>query len=385
MRQASGSTVETTIESRESTRMDEDTLACLMLTFVKGLGCRGAGRLMAALGSPRAVVRAGPGTLNRLGIPDDVAQSLSSREVRLRAEREIHKCRQHQVTVLTLRDAHYPSLLKEIFDPPVVLFASGDLSCLALPSISMVGSRKATAYGLNTAEKIACDLAERGLLVTSGLARGIDTASHRGALRGKGQTVAVLGSGLDSIYPRENGPLARQIRANGCILSEFPLGTRPLARHFPMRNRIISGISLATCLVEANQSSGSLITSRLALDQGREVLAVPGNITSKTSYGPNLWIKQGAKLVQDWQDIVEELPPFIQERLQVPTGPQPSARLTEKERKVLESLSADQAIPIDQLLESTRLTSSELLCTLSELEMQDRIRQLPGKAFLKRL
>ena len=385
MRQASGSTVETTIESRESTRMDEDTLACLMLTFVKGLGCRGAHRLMDALGSPRAVVRAGPGTLNRLGIPDDVAQSLSSREVRLRAEREIHKCRQHQVTVLTLRDAHYPSLLKEIFDPPVVLFASGDLSCLALPSISMVGSRKATAYGLNTAEKIACDLAERGLLVTSGLARGIDTASHRGALRGKGQTVAVLGSGLDSIYPRENGPLARQIRASGCILSEFPLGTRPLARHFPMRNRIISGISLATCLVEANQSSGSLITSRLALDQGREVLAVPGNITSKTSYGPNLWIKQGAKLVQDWQDIVEELPPFIQERLQVPTGPQPSARLTEKERKVLESLSAEQAIPIDQLLESTRLTSSELLCTLSELELKDRIRQLPGKAFLKRL
>ena len=365
--------------------MDEDTLSCLMLTLVKGLGCRGAHRLMAALGSARAVVQAGPGTLKRLGLSSDVATSLSSGEVRLRAERELRQCRQHQVAVLTLRDARYPSLLKEIFDPPIVLFVSGDLSCLALPSISMVGSRKATAYGLNTAEKIACDLAERGLLVTSGLARGIDTASHRGALRGKGPTVAVLGSGLDSIYPRENGPLARQIRANGCILSEFPLGTRPLPQHFPMRNRIISGISLATCLVEANQSSGSLITTRLALDQGREVLAVPGNITSTTSYGPNLWIKQGAKLVQDWRDIVEELPPFIQERLQVPIGPSLSESLTEKERNVLESLSADQAIPIDQLLESTRLTSSELLCTLSELEMQDRIRQLPGKAFLKRL
>jgi DNA processing protein len=365
--------------------MDEDTLSCLTLTSVEGLGCRGIHRLTAALGSPRAVVQASPDTLNRLGLSRDVARSLSSKQVRLQAEREFDKCRQRQVAVLTLRDPRYPSLLKEIFDPPIVLFASGDLSCLALPSISMVGSRKATAYGLNTAEKIACDLAERGLLVTSGLARGVDTASHRGALRGKGQTVAVLGSGLDFIYPRENRVLARQIRANGCILSEFPLASPPLPRNFPMRNRIISGISWATCLVEANQSSGSLITTRLALDQGREVLAVPGNITSKTSCGPNLWIKQGAKLVQDWRDIVEELPLFIQERLQVPTGPAVSEGLTEKERGVLESLSADQAIPIDQLLESTRLTSSELLCTLSELELKDRVRQLPGKAFLKRL
>ena len=365
--------------------MDEDILSCLMLASVKGLGCRGAHRLMAALGSPRSLVQASPGTLTRLGLPDEIARSLSSRQLRLLAERELQKCRQQQVTVLTFRDARYPSLLKEIFDPPIVLFACGDLSCLALPSISMVGSRKATVYGLNTAEKIACDLAERGLLVTSGLARGIDTASHRGALRGKGQTVAVLGSGLDTIYPRENQHLAREIRTNGCILSEFPLGTQPLPQNFPIRNRIISGISLATCLVEANQSSGSLITSRLALDQGREVLAVPGNITSRTSYGPNLWIKQGAKLVQDWRDIVEELPPFIQERLRVPPELSPSETLTENERKVLESLSADQAIPIDQLLESTRLTSSELLCTLSELEMRDRIRQLPGKAFLKRL
>ena len=365
--------------------MDEDILSCLMLTSVRGLGCRGAHRLMAALGSPREVVQASPGALARLGLPGDIAGSLSSKQVRLQAERELRKCRRLQVEVLTLLDPHYPALLKQIFDPPIALFASGDLSCLALPSISMVGSRKATAYGLNAAERIACDLAGRGFLVASGLARGIDSASHRGALRGGGSTVAVLGSGLDFIYPRENRSLAGRIRANGCILSEFPLGTRPLPQNFPMRNRIISGISLATCLVEANRSSGSLITTRLALDQGREVVAVPGNITSKTSYGPNLWIKQGAKLVQDWRDIVEELPPVFREGLQVPTGPAEPEVLTERERKVLESLSADQAIPIDQLLESTRLTSSELLCTLSELELKDRIRQLPGKAFLKRL
>jgi len=365
--------------------MDDDLLSCLMLASVKGLGCRGAHRLMAALGSPRAVVQAGRGALTRLGLSNDIAGSLSSEQVRLQAERELHQCRRRQVSVLTLQDPRYPALLKQIFDPPIVLFAAGDPSCLALPSISMVGSRKATAYGLNAAERIACDLAERGLLVTSGLARGIDTASHRGALRGKGPTVAVLGSGLDCIYPRENRSLAREIGAKGCILSEFPLGARPLPQNFPIRNRIISGISLATCLVEANQSSGSLITARLALDQGREVLAVPGNITSKSSYGPNLWIKQGAKLVQDWRDIVEELPQSIQERLEVSTGSASPETLTQREQQVLESLSADQAIPIDHLLESTRLTSSELLCTLSELELKDRVRQLPGKAFLKRL
>ena len=369
--------------------MDEEILSCLMLASVKGLGCRGAHRLIGALGSPRAVIRATPDTLTRLGLPEGIARSLASKQARLRAEMALHQCRQRQVTVLTLQDPLYPPLLKEIFDPPIVLFADGDLSSLTLPSVSMVGSRRATAYGINAAEKIASDLAGCGLLIASGLARGIDAASHQGALRGGGQTVAVLGSGLDSIYPRENRSLARQIRANGCILSEFPMGTSPLPQNFPIRNRIISGISWATCLVEAAQSSGSLITTRLALDQGREVLAVPGNITSKTSYGPNLWIKQGAKLIQDWRDIVEELPSDIRERLRVPTGSQtpspPSEMLTDREQKVLESLSADQAIPIDQLLESTRLTSSELLCTLSELEMKDRIRQFPGKAFLKRL
>lgn len=369
--------------------MDEDVLPYLILASVKGLGCRGAHRLIDSLGSPQAVIQAAPSTIARLGIPEPIAKSLHSEQVRRRAEMELHQCRQRHANILTFRDADYPPLLKEIFDPPIVLFAEGDLSCLARPSISIVGSRRATAYGINAAEKIACDLASRGLLITSGLARGIDTASHRGALRGGGKTVAVLGSGIDTIYPRENKSIAQQIRANGCIVSEFPMGTGPVPQNFPIRNRIISGFSLGTCLVEAAEFSGSLITTRLALDQGREVLAVPGNITSKTSYGPNLWIKQGAKLVQDWRDIVEELPRAIQDRLNKPASPEPqqllSEVLTDGEHRLLDLLSSDQPIHIDQLLESTRLTSPELLCTLSELEMKDKIRQLPGKNFLKRL
>ncbi len=369
--------------------MDEGILPYLILASVKGLGCRGAHRLIDSLGSPQAVVQAEPGTIARLGIPEFIARSLPSVQHRRQAEMELKKCRQRQVNILTFRDADYPPLLKEIFDPPLVLFAEGDLSCLTRPSISMVGSRRATGYGINAAEKIAGDLAGRGLLITSGLARGIDTAAHRGALRGGGKTVAVLGHGIDFIYPRENRSIAGQIRANGCIISEFPMGTGPLPQNFPIRNRIISGLSLGTCLVEAAEFSGSLITTRLALDQGREVLAVPGNITSKTSYGPNLWIKQGAKLVQDWRDIVEELPRAIQDRLSKPSSPEPQSLLaevlTDPERQVLSLLSSDQPTHIDQLLESSRLTSSELLCTLSELEMKDKIRQLPGKNFLRRL
>ncbi len=369
--------------------MDEEILPYLILASVKGLGCRGVHRLIDSLGSPQAVVQAEPSTIVRLGIPEFIARALPSEPVRRRAEMELQKCRQRQVNILTFQGANYPPLLKEIFDPPIILYAEGDLSCLARPSISIVGSRRATAYGINATEKIACDLARRGLLITSGLARGIDTAAHRGALRGGGKTVAVLGNGIDFIYPRENKSIAQQIRANGCIVSEFPMGTGPVPQNFPIRNRIISGFSLGTCLVEAAEFSGSLITTRLALDQGREVLAVPGNITSKTSYGPNLWIKQGAKLVQDWRDIVEELPRAIQDRLSQPASPEPRQLLdevlTDLERKVLALLSSDQPMHIDQLLESTQLTSSELLCTLSELEMKDKIRQLPGKNFLKRL
>jgi DNA processing protein len=255
-------------------------------------------------------------------------------------------------------------------------------------AISIVGSRRATPYGVNAAERLARDLASRGLTICSGLARGIDTAAHRGALEAKGKTIAVLGSGIDHIYPRENKKLAQQIESQGCIVSEFPIHTSPAPQNFPIRNRIISGLSLGTCLVEAAEFSGSLITGRLALEQGREVFAVPGNITSKTSFGPNLWIKQGAKLVQDWQDIVEELPRAAKEQVALQQPREQSALfsevLTASEKFVLELLRPDEAVHIDRLLELSRMSSSDLLSALFELELKERIKQLPGKSFVKK-
>jgi DNA processing protein len=318
--------------------------------------------------------------------------TLLSQKQRAQAEDLLVKCQQSDVKVITCQDPLYSNYLREIYDPPLVLFVKGDPKCLNEPSVAIVGSRHATPYGINAAERLARDLGLHGLTVCSGLARGIDSAAHRGALQAKGKTLAVLGSGVDRIYPRENTKLARQIEQSGCVISEFPPGTSPSPQNFPVRNRIISGLSLGTCLVEAAEFSGSLITARLALEQNREVFAVPGNITSKTSFGPNLWIKQGAKLVQNWQDIVEELPTAIKQQiLSRPTDAGEDLQLalletvlTGPEKFVLELLRVDEATHIDRLLEQSRMTSSELLSILSELEMKEIIRQFPGKNFLKK-
>src|SRR5262245_4202207 len=326
--------------------MHEETLQFLILASVEGLGCRSIHRLLSFYGQPRGILHAPIAELVAQGLPEVVARTLLSETRRLHAEAELRNCLQKGIEVLTLADPAYPKLLREIFDPPVVLYCKGEIDCLSLSCISIVGSRRATPYGVNVAEKLARDLASRGLAVCSGLARGIDTAAHRGALDAKGKTVAVLGSGLNHIYPRENKKLALQVEANGCLVSEFPMGTSPSPQNFPIRNRIISGLSLGTCLVEAAEFSGSLITGRLALEQNREVFAVPGNITSKTSFGPNLWIKQGAKLVQDWQDIVEELPRSVKEAILMPLSASPAGAqpdlfpvvLTSAEKCVLELL-----------------------------------------------
>jgi DNA processing protein len=373
--------------------MPNDLIYSLILASIEGLGCRGAHRLLDSFQTPSAVFSASVGDLIQQGVSEPVAQSLLSRSKRIQAEAELAKCQQNNLQVLTFHDDAYPKILKQIYDPPILLFVKGDLTCLNTPSIAIVGSRRATPYGINAAEKLARELAQRGLTICSGLARGIDSAAHRGALEVQGKTVAVLGSGLDHIYPRENRRMAEQIEKSGCVVSEFPMGTSPTPQNFPIRNRIISGLSLGVCLVEAAEFSGSLITARLALEQGREVLAIPGNITSKNSFGPNLWIKQGAKLVQDWQDIVEELPRPIKEEVLFSSktsshGPGPSLFpdvLTAAEKCVLELLRDDEASHVDHLLEQSRLTSSELLSTLSELEMKDKIKQLPGKNFVRKV
>jgi len=372
--------------------MNEEIVQYLILASVEGLGCRGVHRLLNFYQKPEAILRAPVAELVDHGLPEVVAKMLLSSTRRAQGEAELGICLQSGVEILTLSDPGYPKLLREIFDPPIVLYCKGDVRCLNSHSISIVGSRQATPYGVNVAERLARELASRGLAICSGLARGIDTAAHRGALEANGKTIAVLGSGLNHIYPRENKKLVSQVQAHGCVVSEFPMNTSPSPQNFPIRNRIISGLSLGTCLVEAAEFSGSLITGRLALEQNREVFAVPGNVTSKTSFGPNLWIKQGAKLVQDWQDIVEELPRAVKEQVLSPSGQLSiSAQsdlfqvvLTHAERCVLELLPSDEAVHIDRLLETSGMNSSELLSTLFDLELKEQVKQLPGKSFVRK-
>ena len=267
---------------------------------------------------------------------------------------------------------------------------------LAQPGIAMVGTRHPTPYGSGMAERLSTDLAARGLVIISGLARGIDTASHRGAIAAKGKTIAVLGTGIDVMYPKENTRLTEQIVAlGGALITEFPVGTSPTPQNFPIRNRIISGMSAGVLVVEAAEYSGTRITSRLALEQNRDVYAVPGNVTNKNSWGPNTLIKQGAKLVATWEDVWEELPTGrasgaqFRRRMNPPSRkPHLYSRTRSKsphEKKILKLLKADESTHIDQLVEllENEMSSSEIFAALFELELNGKVRQLPGKNFVK--
>jgi len=271
----------------------------------------------------------------------------------------------------------------------------GSIELLSKPGIAMVGTRHPTPYGTGMAERLATDLAARGLVIISGMARGIDSASHRGAIAAKGKTIAVLGTGVDVLYPKENSRLAEQILAlGGTIISEFPMGTSPQPQNFPIRNRIISGMSAGVLVVEAAEYSGTRITSRCALEQNRDVYAVPGNVTNRNSWGPNTLIKQGAKLVATWEDVWEELPTDIQDALRQTANESPapeSASLfpdsaqSPHEMKLLRLLRPDQSTHIDELVEmlENEISSSEIFAALFELELNGKIRQLPGKNFVK--
>jgi DNA processing protein len=259
--------------------------------------------------------------------------------------------------------------------------------------LAVVGTRRPSPYGLAAAERLATDLALAGLTISSGMARGIDTSAHKATLAAGGKTVAVFGCGVDICYPAENRKLAQDIARDGLVLSEFPMGAPAYPQNFPLRNRIVAGMSVGVLVVEGAQYSGSAITARLAMDQGREVFAVPGNITSKQSWGPNLLIKQGAKLVQDWNDVLEELSPADRLLLQASSEQrglafvEPSANEAPVEalgRKILELLAFDQPTQLDQLID--RLdgqTSSEIIAALFDLELQGAVKQLPGKLYLR--
>jgi DNA processing protein len=270
-------------------------------------------------------------------------------------------------------DSTYPRLLEEIYDPPLILYARGHLEALERPCM---------------AQGIASDLGRRGVSIISGLARGIDAAAHRGCLDGNGITIAVLGCGIDIVYPREHRQLTQKILQKGLLLSEFIPGTSPAPQNFPVRNRIISGLALGTLIIEASEYSGSLITARLAMEQNREVFALPGNLTSPQSFGPNFLIKHGAKLVQSWRDVIEELPPEIRQEIFIKEDATPPAKpelnlLSKEESELLDLISTDEATQFDKIYRCSGLNISRLSDLLLNLEMGGWVRQLPGNLYVR--
>lgn len=330
--------------------------------------------------------KAPPSELEALGLRPEEARRVLTGSVLGEAEKELEKCRKKSYTLLTFEDESYPGLLKEIFDPPLVLYCAGGTEALQGPAVAVVGARKPTPYGRTVAERLAADLASRGIVIVSGLARGVDSCAHWGALR-EGRTVAVLGSGLDVVYPAENRDLCRKIAESGAVVTEYPLGTRAWGSHFPLRNRIISGLALGLVVVEAAERSGSLISARLALEQDREVMAVPGSALSPQSKGANRLLKSGAALVEDWRDVAEELPSPWREELLARDGGSPGEppELNAEERNVVQWLPSDGSLHIDELVERTDRSVSEILSLLLGLELKGLVFQLPGKMFQRRM
>ena len=376
--------------------IDTHAVEWLALSLTAGLGTTKARRLVEHFGSVQEVFRASLTELEATGIQTVSAQSLGTGRSMELAQEELARAAAAGVTLLVPDDSAYPGQLKQIYDPPLVLYVRGNAAAVSLPGIALVGTRHPTPYGMAMAERLACDLAARGLVIFSGLARGVDTAGHRGAIAAKGKTVGVFGTGIDIIYPKENTRLAEQILScGGALLSEFPLASFAAPQNFPIRNRIISGLSIGVLVVEAAEYSGTRITARCALEQNRDVFAVPGNVTNKNSWGPNTLIKQGAKLVATWEDVWEELPPDVRLALEPAANPESQTgqtaslfqegELPPHEKKILALLKADEATHIDELVEKLEpaISSSEIFAALFELELAGKIKQMPGKNSVK--
>jgi DNA processing protein len=354
---------------------DHELLGWLTLRKIPQFGDRLIRKLMEVYPSSEAVFCAsGDELMERTGIPKSLACEIQDISWQRRAQDEIKAIQREGIVVMTLKDIHYPESLSAIPDPPPILYMKGEYSSADPQAVAIVGSRKASPYGIRTAERISSELAAYGFTIISGLARGIDSAAHRGALTAGGRTLAVLGCGLDILYPPENTNLQERIVQKGAVFSELPLGTAPLPNHFPNRNRIISGLSLGTLVVEAAARSGSLITAQCALEQGREVFAIPGNLGLPNSQGANRLIKAGAKLVEEACDIVEELQPQLAGRFQVATKKKP-AELDSTEETLYELLS-DEPRHIDELVTESRLSSAQVTGVLLQLELKGTIKHL---------
>jgi len=367
-------------------RADADAADWLTLSFLPGLGCTLVNRLVEAAGTPGALLEPGGAakTLPEVRAPvltllADQGQVAAARE---RAQRELDRLAALDITLLTPGSEHYPQALRFFPDRPVLLYCRGDLRLLARPAVAIVGSRTATKYGLRVGAMLAAELAALDITIVSGAAYGIDAAAHRAALAAGGATVAVLGCGVDIAYPRAHAGLLAEIAASGLVLSEFPLGTPPEGFRFPVRNRIISGLARGVVVVEATERSGSLITARLALDQGREVFAVPGRIDSPQSVGTHRLIQQGAQLVQTEADILEGIS-WAAAAGSASTPPLPApARLevTAAEQRFLDRLDTYPR-DIDTLVRQTGLDLAEIHTLLLQLELKGLVRQLPGQQY----
>ncbi len=369
----------------------ESSLSWLALGLTPGLASRLSARVLRRFDSPDGVFRATLSDLESCHLPAPVAQSIVKKEAFKRAEKELTGVQKIAgCSLLNWTEPEYPQSLLQIYDPPVMLYVRGDPQVLNLPSLSIVGTRRPTLYGTQMAQRLGRDLAARGLVIVSGMARGIDAIGHQGAMDAHGRAIGVLGTGIDVCYPKENKKLYEKVLERGAIISEFPLRTHPAPENFPIRNRIVGGMPLGVVVVEGAQYSGSLITARLAMEFGREVFGVPGNVTQPVSFAPNQLIKQGAKLVTGAEDVIEELPTPIRAALLQAEKPEAEQRnllaaaaLEGAEKKLYELLSTEQPVHIDEIVERSGLNSSEVLATLFDLEMKGIIRQLPGKQFNK--
>jgi DNA processing protein len=381
-------------------RLEVARMAWMALMLTPGMGPTRIWRAMKKLGEAERLFEASLTELEGTGMPAGAAQFVFEGKAREAAESEMKRVLEAGGLVLTPEDAGYPDRLREIYDPPAVLWIRGNVELLSRPGIAVVGTRQPSPYGAGMAELLSRDLANRKLTILSGMARGVDTAAHKGAIEAGGKTVAVWGTGIDVVYPKENKKLAENIVASGgTIVSEYPLGTFPAPQNFPIRNRILSGMSVGVLVIEAGEYSGTRITARCANEQDRDVYAVPGNVTNKNAWGPNTLIKQGAKLTATWEDVWEELPSEIRSELEdeMRAGSGHESKLggtaslfidtplPTHERLVLGKLKHDESLQLDDLIEclEAELGSAEIFSALFELELAGRVRQLPGKNYVR--
>ena len=375
----------------------EDARAWITLNLIPGVSPHQFVRLMARFKTPDAVLGASQSALEEvLGARSEIPERIVNYAQVVDIDRELKLIEKLQVDVITLEDPRYPLRLAEIYEPPILLYARGRLEPADANAVAVVGTRAATTYGKLVAERLGAELAARRITVVSGMAAGIDSAAHRGTLRAGGRTVAVLGCGVDIVYPAHNDKLMDEIIERGCVLSEFPMSTPGFARNFPRRNRIISGLSLGTVVVEAGRNSGALITARRAMEQGREVFAVPGKVDSAKSVGTHALIKDGAKLTETADDIVEEISVHLEfPEIAEPEQPEPSVEretklepagdldgLSSLEKRVYQILSREP-VHIDTIIGSCGTESAETLGALTLLELKGLVRQLPGKQFVR--